>query len=1302
MFRGEDDDGASAAAYPLAPMQDAMLAESVLSDRRGLNVEQIVGVLDEALDLPRFLDAWRDLIARHGVLRTSFAWGRGATSQRVHPAVDLAPRVEDWRGEDEAARLAAYLAEDRAAGIDLSRAPNLRLALFRTGEARWVMVWTFHHVVLDGRGFTRALEEVFGDYDGAPPPPVDRPFADHVAAARALDLDAARAWFEPYLAGLDGPPRLPIARSTRAEGAAHRDHDVRVPARCVEALEALATEAGATLYTCVAAAWAIALARYAGQPDVVFGSTRSGRHTLPEAPDMLGCFINTLPLRVRVDEDETLGALLGRIRADLIAVRPFEQTPLTRVHDWSPVPRGRPLLTTNLVFERYLMTSYLARKGGPWAHRRFEVHEEGGFPLTVAAYLDGDLLLRFEHDPGLYPTPAIARLGAHVANLLKAMAAGGVGATVAALSLTSPEEVAERLAAGRPRTPTAPIEGTFVDRFEARVRETPDAPAVSQAGITLSYAELDRRANRVAHALRRQGIEPDDRVAIALPRSPAITAAILGLMKSGAAWVALDPAYPEGALSHMLTDSEARVVITDAASRERWPGAVVVEELEAADLPDTPPPRDALRPDHLAYVVYTSGSTGAPKGVAVTHACVASHAEAMRRFYELEPGDRVLQFASFSFDVSVEELLPTWLAGAHVVLRTDAHAQSIRGFLERVAEPPAPTILQLPTAFWHELATYLHEHPDAALPPGVRMVVAGGEKASSAAYARFRDHAPGVRFVNAYGPSEATVTCTVYDPAWGWSGGPLPIGRPTDHARVYVLGPRREVLPIGLPGELFVGGPCVARGYLGRPELTAERFLDDPYGEGRIYATGDRVRWADNGVDLKFMGRLDRQLKVRGFRIEPGEVEAALLSHPAVDQAIVDGRDGKLVAWVQSPERDPSLPSALRDHVRARLPGHMTPSAIAVLHELPVKPGGKVDLEALATPSMGGDPRRDAKPRDPLEATVARLFAEVLEVGEVGPDDDFQDLGGHSLLALRLISRIEETTGQALGGAALANAPTPREVAALLRSDHKGWECLVPIQPEGSRVPIFGVHVLGVNGAFFRPLAEHLGPDQPIYGLTHAGREDGTTTVPEFAKLYADELERFRPAGPFVLAAVSLGSLVAIELARELRARGREVAMIGFFDALGPAGMESVGRVERARRHLDALRREGPRYFTDKVVTRVRNLREQVDALRLRAYTRLGLELPDDLRFLQFIEGNMEAAVTYEPRPIDAPVTLFRATEDVFYTDAFRRAGMGWAPYARGGLDVIDVPGDHLGMLAEPHVSALAEAMREAIDRAIR
>ncbi|AFO89716.1 non-ribosomal peptide synthetase (plasmid) [Phaeobacter inhibens] len=1409
----------------LTPMQQGLLYESAAAGRPWVNLEQIVVHLDAEAPDPRALRvAWQQVCARHPVLRSAVLWqGRPLPVLQV-AGVDAAAdqvRVEtqDWQGleaEDQAARLEQFLTEDRTRGCALEQAVSWRVMLARLGPNRSVMVWTIHHVLVDGRSMAVVLEDVFAALIGGDLPAATAPVtgfdAFSPAVAQVSEQPASQAFFRAHLEGFDTPNQ--IARLTgpddRPAVAAPDDADHgrkqilrrQLPAELRRALvqraaqvtvadETLPETSGAqgagaaTLANMIHAAWGLLVARWSGREMAVFGVTRSGRYLLEGCGRTVGCLINTVPLHLHLSGSTTVDGLLAALRRDAVALRPHEQASLADMRRWCGLPGSVPLFDTMVMFERdslnMRMRSLGVEEDSPWQDRRVELREEGAMPLTLAVYGDAQPLVMLEYDPEVLLASQVERMLDHLCQLLQSLATAPADMALRDLGMLPEAEATQLLQQGRPEPALAQMLARemaaappcMATRLEATATRMPDAPALQMApeGAVLSHADLQARADLLAVVLQAQGAAAGDIIAICLPRSSEFIIAMLAVLKVGAAFLPVDPTYPAAVIAHMLQDSGTRLGIggpdygtvtgPDTGSNKgksvhRHDAALTPEGLvwvapdAKLDPPEkpTPPTRPAPDPGRLAYVIYTSGSTGKPKGVRVPMRALLAHASAITAAFDLQSHDRMLQFASLSFDVAIEEVLPSLLAGACVVLRAPDMIGAPGLFLDRVAALEL-TVLNLPTAFWHVLCDVMADS-GRSLPSSVRLVIVGGEQVSPQALARWQQLVPGVRWLNGYGPTETTITCTLHDPGLDQghrvnANEDVPIGRPTAHARAYVLAADGSLAPDGVAGDLWIGGPAVSDGYIGRPEETARVFRPDPFapqntGGGhqascpaaRIYRTGDRAAWRGDGT-LAFLGRQDRQVKLRGFRIDLRHVEQVLeRAHPEVQALVaVHGKDGpaaQLCCWVRG-ARDagedgaadaagdtrPDL-AALQQIVQRDLPAHMRPALVPVA-DFPRTAGGKIDMAALPAPAAassslrlrrnGGAAIDTTAPPSPLAEQLMAMMADVLGQPDLGVDDSFYDRGGHSLLAMRLIGRIEAELGQRLSLAALHLTPSPRALAAALTEGAEGGDSpetpeghtlpdhLVIIQDGTARAPLFGVHVLGRNEEFYRPLAAALGPDQPVYGLSIGLLDSRTPTgVRATAKLYLEEIQTHYPSGVVHLAAVSLGSYFAFELARQLLEAGRELGVLALFDAEGPAGRRRVQGRARLGAHLGLLRRMGPAYLGHVARHRIETLRNSFERRRLE-WTGGG----GSLSIEALIAANQQSVERYTPDPLATPLTVFRAGDDLFDSPEALTQGLGWAPVAAAGFELIEVPGSHLSILQEPNVQDMARHMTRIMQR---
>ncbi|WP_404337321.1 amino acid adenylation domain-containing protein [Sphingomonas sp. MMS12-HWE2-04] len=878
-------------AYPLSPMQQGMVFHSAAAPGSDVYVEQLACTLHGALDPDAFRTAWEGLVARHAPLRTAFAWiGLPEPLQVAGDRVALPLRCEDWRGVDAAAqaeRLTALRSAERR-GFALDCAPLMRLVLVRIGEAEHRLVWTWHHAILDAWSVPVLLDEWFALYRAAVGggetglAPV-RPYRDFIAWLGQQDGAAAAAFWRETLAGIEAPTPLGIDRTLSVRGYGLEFLDL--PPDEVAALRAGARAAGVTLSTLVHGAWAVLLSRYSREADVVFGSAVAGRpHALDGVETMAGLFVNTLPLRVALDPAMPIGDWLQRLQHGQLAARRFEHVALAEVQGWSAVPREQPLFESLLVVEDF--ASHRARmEGAGLSLGAFDFVERADLPLTVLLAVRAQSVLGVGFDRGRFETAAMRRLLGHMRTLLLAMARD----PRALVGTLDPLEAAERAQLEVWSRAPAPLPASCrrgdlaVSRlFEAQAARTPDAIAAVFAGpqgdIAWSYAALNARANRLARALAARGVMRGDRVAICMEASLDRLVAVLAVLKAGAAYVPLEPSLPPRLHAELIADCAPRLLLADPGieSAGLTPGTLGEDGFADTDLPEAAAPSDD------AYLIYTSGSTGRRKGVPITHGALRRLVEAQLDGFAITAESRVLQFSSFGFDASVSEIFTALLAGAtlHIAPRAllvpsaEMVALLERWRIDTLTLPPSVLALL----------------PPAALPALATLVVAG-EACPAWLAARW---AGGRRFLNAYGPTEATVCATIG--AVAPDGAAPSIGRPIGEVRVHLLGPDGRPVPIGVPGELHLGGPSVARGYWQRPELTAAAFA------GGRYRTGDLCRFREDG-QLEYCGRIDAQIKLRGFRVEPGEVEAALRAEPGVGDAAVlatggPGETQRLVAFV--------------------------------------------------------------------------------------------------------------------------------------------------------------------------------------------------------------------------------------------------------------------------------------------------------------------------------------------------------------------------------------------------------------------
>ncbi len=1305
---------AAGSVLPLTAAQKQLWLHNQLAPDTPLYNEPLtvrrLGTLDTAA-LERSLT---EIVRRHDAWRTIFPVQEGQPVLVVQPPFEVRLPQIDLRSLPQAERAAAahnLAAEDARLPFDLATGPLFRARLVHLDDEEHCLFITLHHLIFDGFSGYRvflpelaALYEAFSQGKSSPIPELDFQFADYALWQqeweRGDELEDRLRYWKRQLAGAPPVLELPVARTRPGSQAfVGAMHSLQLPAALSEDLRRLGRQAGATLFMTLLAAFKVLLHRYSGQEDILIGSNTAGRNC-PGSEKLLGYFLNTVVLRSDLSGNPTFLQLLERVRKVTLDALAHDGVPLDRI-----VAELQPQRDAN----RHPFFQVLFSLEPP------PTSSEPGWDLTcidvetrtskfeLCLVLDDrpdGLLCRFIYSTAWFDADTISRMAGHWQTLLEAVAADP-GRKISEFPILTQTE-RHQVLVERNETGQAKPQKRVDESFAAQAQRTPDAIAVQCGKQRLSYGELDQRADRLAGVLQSMGVGPERTVALCLDRSLEMIVGILAVLKAGGAYVPLDPTYPPERLELMLADCEASVLLTQSSLElPRLSRRIRTVLLDSDSWQKTNSESTELRNaagfDNLAYIIYTSGSTGAPKGVQVTNGNLAHSNQARVQYYK-NPVGSFLLLSSYAFDSSVAGIFHSLTTGGTLVIPPAEFRWQPEELARLVSDHQISHLLTFPSLYGELL-----DHAQPSQIASLQTVIVAGEACPRQLVSEHYRIVPRASLFNEYGPTEATVWSSVYECEPGEGDGTVPIGRPIANTRLYVLDRAGQLVPSLVPGELYIGGDGITRGYWKRPELTQASFVPDPFAAdpaAKLYRTGDMVRSRPDG-NLEFLGRLDQQVKIRGLRIELGEVEAMLAQHPDVREAVVvtstnGSGELQLAAYVATREEFHTSSNELRVFLKSRLPAYMVPSAFHLRRSLPRTPNGKVDRARLHLSDNLPDEVSAAQinpPRNDVERRLLAIWQDVLKTDTQDVTADFFALGGHSLLAAQLLAGIEKEFGRSLSLAFVFQAPTVEQMAESLSNAGQSLRdrAIVPIQPNGSKPPLFWIR----GGPRFRLLAQKLGLDQPFFGLDLPYTDGSKLPVPyrfeDIAGLLVQAMQEAQPQGPYYVAGLCVNAVLAYEVARQLVDQGEEVALLALFDGHNQAYYKnpfSDGRYSgRIKYHLSNLlqldARETPAYMLDRLDEARRKI--QRVAWQLTSERKAGAT------------GNTDDIVhpafhRYDPKPYPGKMLLLQSNDwpEGPYFD-FR---LGWNHLAAGGIEFHWIPGDHPSMFTEPNVNLVAEKLR--------
>ncbi len=1316
--------------YELSPMQQGMLFHRLYSESSDAYIEQFCYNLEGEPDTELFRKAWQEIINRHGVLRTSFQWkGISKPVQLVSKSAELPWEELDWSNFSEAeieSEFNRFIKNDRAKGFQMEKSPLMRCTLIKTAEDKHKFIWTFHHILLDGWSYPVIQNEVFALYSSFKnnlelnlPKPL--PYKNYIQWLNRQDQKAAEEFWKKELKGISSPTPLKDHNELKIESNnllnEINESEISLSKELTSKLQNIARQNQLTLYTVLQGVWSLILGVYRGEKDVLFGGVISGRNSaLKGIENMVGLFINTLPVRVKIDSNASVNEWLKLLQSNNLERDQYSYSSLVDIHDWSELPKGSQLFENIMVFENYPSVKSSAGENTGLKISGLKAVERTNFPFTILISPSDEVSIKIAYEVTKFESNFINQVLSNFKALLEEIS-DNPSIKISDLSLLSRDEKNKILFEWNNTDTDFPSDKIVHNLFEEQAEKIPDNIAVEFGNKKITYRELNERANQFANYLIKSGAGPDVIIGISVERSPEMAIALLGILKSGAAYLPLDSSHPAERISFMIEDTGIKILITTEKIKNKLPVSdkkvlLIDSDSDLLSSESKINPGLKFNPSDLAYVIYTSGSTGKPKGVLMMHKALVNLLHWQLNGHRFEKGYRVLQFTTLSFDVSFQEILSTWYSGGTLVMISEEDRQDLSKVLNIIKEKKIQRLF-LPFIALQEIAEIHSSSDDNSLV--LKEVITAGEQLQiTPALIKLFKGLTDFTFSNHYGPSEAHVVTsyTLNNNPDSWVKY-TPIGKPVFNTQMYILNSDLKPVPAGVTGDLYIGGIQLVRGYHNRDELTKERFIDNPYfdinkNNKKLYKTGDIARYLNDG-NIEYLGRDDNQIKLRGYRIELGEIESVLGEYSGIKNAVVIARefnpgDIRLVAYVvNSNESNPKV-TDLRNFLKEKLPDYMIPTEYVFMKEMPLTPTGKVDKKELPVPDTIriNESSNYEVPNDELQLQLVKIWEKVLGVKPIGITDNFFEIGGHSLLALRVFGYIEKLTGKKFALSTLFNYPTIKQIAVILKDEGwtKPWKSLVAVKPGGSKIPFFCVPPAAGTALHFQPMVKYLSDDQPFYVLESIGldgKEKPHTDLIEMATHYVKEIQLMQPEGPYLIGGRCFGGRVVFEMAQQLNKLGQKVALLAIFDtwppftapppSYVPPKKDTKHFITRSIHHLKSgeLLKVAYNYTSNKYIKikwRIKNKLEYT-------FSNKRKKLFKEIMLMHF-----NAQDRYVAKKYPGKITLI---ECATFRKDYRE---GWKNLAEGGFETFVVPDtNHKTIVKEPKLKDFAEKLNFVLQK---